>query len=325
MRENLSCPGALHTLARRPKPAHLVALHAAMMAAVCCLLLLVQRAAPAALHASSTPPNDIVPPPQYSPLSETVYALHKPRNVVSAVGDNLPIGRRGKRCQYPTLTDVMLDAGVEPLTGHAGRLDAETSGLILITSDSLLLRAILGWSQVLDAFGGTVVTKRYSLLLAGRHPPDSPQLASLSEPLTHQRGRKEYYSDGAVSVEHRGCFVDVELASGEHALIDRSDAEAVEQVRARMRKPAYSRATGERVPPYAPHDGWLTRVELELSQGRHHQVRRLARRAGLKLLHLKRVAVGPIELAADEAPGSVRVLGSEEKGLLYAQCLPSLI
>ena len=40
-------------------------------------------------------------------------------------------------------------AGVEPLPGHVGRLDAETSGLLLVTADSLLLRAVLNWPRVL--------------------------------------------------------------------------------------------------------------------------------------------------------------------------------
>ena len=79
------------------------------------------------------------------------------------------------------------------------------------------------------------------------------------------------------------------------------------------------------MPPYVPHGGWLTRVDVELTQGRHHQVRRLVRRAGLRLLHLRRVAVGPVVLADDAAPGDVRVLGRDELRPLYEQCLPRLL
>ena len=131
------------------------------------------------------------------------------------------------------------------------------------------------------------------------------------------------------------------------------------------RRPRASRATGELVPPYIPHDGWLTevgltelieptpalilpptptpnpaitptphphlhtelppppspphpktptrapappgsrQVELQLRQGRHHQIRRLCQRAGLRLLHLRRLSVGPIALDG-MAPGEVR-------------------
>lgn len=65
-------------------------------------------------------------------LSETVYALYKPRGVLSSARDSDPNRR--------TLTDVMIKAGVPTLPGHVGRLDAPTSGLILVTSHGLLMR-----------------------------------------------------------------------------------------------------------------------------------------------------------------------------------------
>ena len=68
----------------------------------------------------------------------------------------------------------------------------------------------------------------------------------------------------------------------------------------------------------------MTRVEVTLSQGRHHQVRRLCRRAGLRLLHLRRLAVGPVALDGLE-PGEVRVLTRDEKRALYEWCLPRLV
>ena len=62
-------------------------------------------------------------------------------------------------------------------------------------------------------------------------------------------------------------------------------------------------------------------MELTIRQGRHHQVRRLCRRGGLKLRHLRRLRVGPVGLGGLR-PGEVRVLGREEKAGLYAMCLP---
>ena len=61
-----------------------------------------------------------------------------------------------------------------------------------------------------------------------------------------------------------------------------------------------------------------------LSQGRHHQVRRLCKRAGLHLHHLRRLEVGPVGLGELE-PGGVRELGHEEKRALYSCCLPRLL
>ena len=137
-------------------------------------------------------------PPECSAIT---YAIHKPRGVLSAARDANPHRR--------TLTDVMVSAGVEPLPGHVGRLDLETSGLILVTADGLLLEAALNIPRpgVTGSQATTVSLKKtYELLLAGRHAPDSLALRDLGEPLTHQRGGREYHSDAAASVRHLRSF-----------------------------------------------------------------------------------------------------------------------
>jgi 23S rRNA pseudouridine2605 synthase len=59
------------------------------------------------------------------PISEKVYlALHKPRGVVSTMSD--PEGRR-------TLQDLLADRPERLF--HVGRLDTDTSGLIILTND----------------------------------------------------------------------------------------------------------------------------------------------------------------------------------------------
>ena len=64
-------------------------------------------------------------PASPDPCSAVTYAIYKPRNVVSAssLSSESQVNRRGEN--FPTLTDVMLAANVEPLPGHIGRLDAE--------------------------------------------------------------------------------------------------------------------------------------------------------------------------------------------------------
>lgn len=144
-------------------------------------------------------------------------------------------------------------------------------------------------------------------------------------PLTHSRGGGIYLSDAAQAVVHKGSFKDNELAAGGYELIDRVDSqeklELERQKLAASLEPSTSRATGKAVPAYVPFDGWCTRVELTLQQGRHHQIRRLCRRAKLKLRHLRRIAVGPITLG-DMQPGDVRQLRREEVEALCAECLP---
>lgn len=297
-------------------------------------------------------------------LAETTYAIYKPRNVLSATrptGEHVRHQESQLRGKWVCLTDVMLDAGVHPLPGHIGRLDADTSGLILVTSHSMLNRALVAQEEVLAAYGGRSAEKRYELLLAGRHETNSPLLATLAQPLVHQRNGRTYYSDAAVGVEHRGTFEDSRTIA-EFARIDlsRHDEERVaEAVRTVALRPQTARnawhaqrrarriaaASGEdgdvqvtagirygkgadpaELPYHWRHEGanWVTRIEVVLAQGRHHQVRRLCRRAGLRLLHLRRLAVGPITLEG-LCPGDVRALNREEKRGLYEISLPKLL
>ena len=144
-------------------------------------------------------------------LAEPTYAIYKPRNVLSAAGHDTQKRR--------TLTDIMLEAGVVPMAGHVGRLDFETSGLILVTAHGLLNRALINLPEVLEAYGGSPVTKRYELIVAGRHEPESPSIQRLAAPLTHRLNGRTYYSRPAVAVECRGAYVD-ERPSSEWRFFD---------------------------------------------------------------------------------------------------------
>ena len=274
-------------------------------------------------------------------LDEPTYAIFKPRNVLSASGaDHEGLNRK-------TLTDVQLSAGLVPIPGHVGRLDYETSGLILVTSHGLLNKALLNWPDILTSYGGTPTTKRYRLYVEGRHEPDSTQVKRLSDPLTHSRNGRTFYSKSAVSVSVLGSFEDRRMPSawslfdsinvpsqGSSAYNPSSQRDNREPSarelwqasrRAARQQERLSKADtlpfpSRRLEGY----GWVTQIDIVLSEGRHHQVRRLCKRAGLRLHHLRRLAVGPVQLG-DLAPGEVRVLEREEKHELYAACLPRLL
>ena len=65
-----------------------------------------------------------MPPPAYRPLDETVYAIHKPRNVLSATTAAAGGDEEADDSGRPTLTDLMVAAGVAPLSAHVSRSDA---------------------------------------------------------------------------------------------------------------------------------------------------------------------------------------------------------
>ena len=85
------------------------------------------------------PPAGFADVPSGNCLAETTYAVFKPRNVLSVAG------RDPEGADRATLTNIMVDAGVPPLSGHVGRLDYETSGLILVTAHGLLKQALINW------------------------------------------------------------------------------------------------------------------------------------------------------------------------------------
>lgn len=55
-------------------------------------------------------------------------------------------------------------------------------------------------------------------------------------------------------------------------------------------------------------------VFIEIAEGKYHQVKRMAERAGKKVIYLKRVAIGSLALPEDSAPGDIF---EAEKGWLF--------
>ena len=64
-----------------------------------------------------------------------------------------------------------------------------------------------------------------------------------------------------------------------------------------------------------PQDG-MTRVEVTLREGKHHQVKRMIAAVGGHVAHLKRLSIGPLRLDDALAPGEYRELTEEEVAML---------
>jgi len=103
------------------------------------------------------------------PVSEHVYlVLHKPRGVVSTMSD--PEGR-------PTLEDLVADRPERLF--HVGRLDTDTSGLILLTNDGDFAHKMAHPSYEVDKtyvaeVDGEVTKDTVAALLAGVELDDGP-------------------------------------------------------------------------------------------------------------------------------------------------------
>ncbi len=57
-------------------------------------------------------------------------------------------------------------------------------------------------------------------------------------------------------------------------------------------------------------------IEITITEGKYHQVKRMFASQGMKVLKLKRLSMGPLTLPADLAPGSYRPLIEEELAAL---------
>jgi 23S rRNA pseudouridine2605 synthase len=118
------------------------------------------------------------------PVSEHVYlALNKPRGVVSTMSD--PEGRQ-------TLQDLVSERPERLF--HVGRLDTDTSGLILLTNDGDFAHRMSHPSYEVDKtyvaeVEGQVTQATIRTLLEGVTLDDGPVTVSKARPVTSARGK----------------------------------------------------------------------------------------------------------------------------------------
>jgi pseudouridine synthase len=167
--------------------------------------------------------------------------LNKPPAVTSSAKDPL-----GQADLGPWL------AQMPPGAFAVGRLDRETTGLLLFSTDGEFADAVLQPARHTD--------KKYWLWLDEELSPNDPRLRAMTQP---------------------GLGFDC----AKHAELLHQGKDHAE-------------------------------VELTLDQGKHHQIRRLCRAVGLRLVHLHRRSVGPITLGG-LAPGDFRPLLAAEVADLW--------
>lgn len=171
---------------------------------------------------------------------ERYLMMNKPAGVVSATTDS----------DHPTALDL-LPAELTRNLHIAGRLDADTTGLLLLTTDGQ-------WS----------------------HRVTSPRTDC---PKTYRVTLSETLSAMAVQ----------ELEQGVHLHND-----------SKPTRPAQVAILGERI------------IDLTISEGRYHQVKRMLAAVGNRLEALHRLQIGPVLLDPALEPGGYRELTSAEKNSL---------
>ena len=183
------------------------------------------------------------------PAERLVLAFHKPTGLLTTRVD--PRGR-------PTIYEALrgLDRWVFP----AGRLDRETSGLLILTNDSRLSRHLTD--------PRSRVPKTYHARVQGH--PDEEALRALGQGV-----------DLGGGVRTRPAIVRPLGSSRGQRSTRREDGRG---------------------------SSWL---EIVLTEGRKHQVRRLCARVGHDVLTLVRVRIGHLDLG-DLPEGGWRMLGTDD-------------
>ena len=170
------------------------------------------------------------------------YMMNKPSGVVSATED------RVEKTVLDLLPPELRRKGLFP----AGRLDKNTTGLLILTDDGGYAHRMLSPKKH--------VKKRYIATL-DRTPDDSISVR---------------FEEGIILKDGTVC------KSGQASLLDG------------------------------------TRVAVEISEGKYHQVKRMFAALGYHVEALERVRIGALSLDGDLSPGEVREMTKDEADLVFS-------
>lgn len=219
------------------------------------------------------------------------FLIHKPVNVVSSTIDTGPTEliknknhpRYGETKNSPmrlTVWDLAKQAGFPTDCGLVGRLDLETSGIMMFSNDSLLADAVRDppppESPLLNS---PYKSKEYELRILSSKPYEESEVhlfdiesfeKDFSEPFSFSKANIVYHCSRAdVRVIRR--FRNIEMSKGR------------------------------------PNLGWTIDLRIVIREGKHHQIRRMAKRAGYHIVSLHRVRIANIlSVESIPTPGQCR-------------------
>ena len=160
-----------------------------------------------------------------------------------------------------------------------GRLDRDTEGLLILTDDGMLFNSLMQPKKH--------VKKTYYFHAQGI--PDEGRLGELSTGVCIYAGSDHITAPALVRIAGHSTLREIK-----HLLSE----------------PDESLATRRGDLPTT--EGYIT-----ITEGKKHQVKRMVRYTGAKVLYLRRVAIGDLTLDESLAPGEYREISAEEIELMY--------
>ena len=228
------------------------------------------------------------------------YLLHKPKSVVCSTVDSTINNPKHTERVHTTIYEYIASKGIvlNDKLHPVGRLDADTTGLILITDDKQLLKLIRNPSNITDNNDGVIndinpyKEKEYILTLLGKKchkiwswstKEENEIIEKFSEPFTFHR-HNEILTCSRANVTFLVRYKDKD----------------------------YMRNTE------LPFLGWCLKVKVIISEGKNHQVRRIASRHGYSVISLVRTRISQIlHISSVPNEGDIRELTQAEVNELY--------
>lgn len=208
---------------------------------------------------------------------EHVYVLlNKPAGYVSATED----------VRDRTVLELLDEDTNVFMPFPVGRLDKDTEGLLLLTNDGKLAHELLSPKKH--------VPKTYRAIVAGEVGEEQKRAFLNGVTL----------DDGYVTLPAELAVLSVVRAGEEFSPPEMAEAAERMAGQPALRGPELAEAQREGKP--------LSWIELTIMEGKYHQVKRMFQAVGQEVIYLRRVAMGPVQLAASLAPGDWRELTEEE-------------
>lgn len=174
-----------------------------------------------------------------------------------------------------------------------------------------------------DAYQRTVMEYLDADHLAGRVPGENTEIFHKAD--LAPVGRLDLDTEGLLLLTNDGELAHRMLAPKSH--VDKTYFARVQGRVTSEEVRAFARGLeiGEKHPTLPAEltvleEGDISRVELTIHEGKFHQVKRMFASCGRKVLYLKRISMGGVDLDGSLRPGQWRYLTKEEIGQLYDSC-----
>lgn len=196
-------------------------------------------------------------------MIQKYYMFYKPKGCITARKDE----------KHKTVMEYFSDV-LEPSLHPVGRLDKDTEGLLLVTTDGIFNQMLM-------------------------HPEN------------HVTKRYEFYALGHLTKEKQIKMQEGMFLSGEEKITKPCKVEVIRETILEELEETFPRRQNQKL--WKNQKGQPVSIGwIEITEGRKHQIKRMLKASGCYCIYLKRTAIGTVTLDKALMPGVYRELSIEE-------------